>query len=138
MSKENRKAFFDRIAASLHLDPGDPNTWYSITRDQVLKAKVSLFIFFSFFLSLLCFLHFLYLKINYTQKGGRGAMWYYNYSYVKAVTSIYPNIGLEGSKFSTPPSMCSKVNQIHLVLSLLFHLHITRRLTYTYRREPLG
>lgn len=31
-------------------------------------------------------------------------MWYYNYSYVKAVTNVYPNIGLDSSRFSTPPS----------------------------------
>ena len=40
ISPENRKAFFDRIAASLKLDPSDPKTWYSITREQVLKVKV--------------------------------------------------------------------------------------------------
>jgi hypothetical protein len=89
---KNRKDFFDRLATSLNLDPGDPKTWYSITRDQVLRAKVSI-------KNISYWVH-----IDYFIKGGRGVLWYYNYSYVTAIASIYPNIGLDSAKFSTPPS----------------------------------
>eukprot|EP00026_Physarum_polycephalum_P000662 Phypoly_transcript_00663.p1 GENE.Phypoly_transcript_00663~~Phypoly_transcript_00663.p1 ORF type:complete len:1097 (+),score=133.55 Phypoly_transcript_00663:927-4217(+) len=71
----NRKSFFDSFARSRNFDPLIADNWHK-TKSKTISAV----------------------------KHARSVLAYYNGSYVTAVTSIYPDIGIDRNKFSTLPS----------------------------------
>eukprot|EP00026_Physarum_polycephalum_P003660 Phypoly_transcript_03673.p1 GENE.Phypoly_transcript_03673~~Phypoly_transcript_03673.p1 ORF type:complete len:675 (+),score=95.36 Phypoly_transcript_03673:213-2237(+) len=70
---QNRKRFFDDFARDHKFDPLSPENWYPITSDQI-KA---------------------------TRNAG-SVLRYYGGRHVKALQSLYPDIGLKSTKFALP------------------------------------
>eukprot|EP00026_Physarum_polycephalum_P006606 Phypoly_transcript_06655.p1 GENE.Phypoly_transcript_06655~~Phypoly_transcript_06655.p1 ORF type:complete len:580 (+),score=87.68 Phypoly_transcript_06655:116-1741(+) len=71
-SQENRRAFFDRFANSKYVDPLSPSSWYQITNHDICAFKY-----------------------------GREILLNYKMDRRTALQSIYPDIGLEISKFTS-------------------------------------
>eukprot|EP00026_Physarum_polycephalum_P001348 Phypoly_transcript_01349.p1 GENE.Phypoly_transcript_01349~~Phypoly_transcript_01349.p1 ORF type:complete len:1107 (+),score=164.22 Phypoly_transcript_01349:191-3322(+) len=70
----SRRKFFDGIAKHRGFDPLKPKNWYFITPSIILKYK-----------------------------GANGVLAHYKNNYVKALMSLYPNIGLDKMKFDQLP-----------------------------------
>eukprot|EP00026_Physarum_polycephalum_P001070 Phypoly_transcript_01071.p1 GENE.Phypoly_transcript_01071~~Phypoly_transcript_01071.p1 ORF type:complete len:1197 (-),score=193.28 Phypoly_transcript_01071:69-3659(-) len=71
----NRNFFFDYFAGLMGFDPHVKENWYSVTRDQLSKLK-----------------------------GLKAVLAYHKKSFIRALLSLYPNIGLDKTKFSILPA----------------------------------
>jgi hypothetical protein len=78
---EKQRSFFDNYAKSREFDPLIPANWYSITINDVIQA------------------------------GGRGLLDRYQGSYITALTTLYPNIGLQKGMFFGASKMYKSVKQ---------------------------
>jgi len=72
--ERNQKEFFDTYAKDNGFDPLVASNWYSVTRQNILKCK-----------------------------GSSTVLTYYQGSFVKALAFLYPDIGLDTTKFSILP-----------------------------------
>lgn len=78
-SNKNIREFFNDFAARNNLgDPLVPETWYSVSFNDIAQ-----------------------------EKGGKTALLHYNSSVIKALMDIYPDIGLDPYKFAVVYSMWS-------------------------------
>jgi len=66
---EQRRKFLDEFAKSKHFDPLDAEKWYSITKEDIIRA------------------------------GGRGILNYYNELHMEALAKLYPELGLKLENF---------------------------------------
>eukprot|EP00026_Physarum_polycephalum_P003078 Phypoly_transcript_03087.p1 GENE.Phypoly_transcript_03087~~Phypoly_transcript_03087.p1 ORF type:complete len:857 (-),score=123.40 Phypoly_transcript_03087:4-2394(-) len=76
---ENRRKFFENYAKTMGFDPLNPNNWYSQPLDNILATK-----------------------------GSRGVLLYHKFSVPRALIDLFPNIGLERSKFGVWRSFWDK------------------------------
>jgi len=65
-----RRNFFDQLARDLDFDPSDSESWYRITKEEVMKKQ-----------------------------GARGVLVYHNQSYASALINLYPELGLKSYLF---------------------------------------
>lgn len=87
---ENRRKFFVDYANKNNFDPLVPSNWYSIKVDDVSAEKV-----------LVPFISSINSFIKIELQGGSSALMYHNNSVVTALAQLFPNIGLDKSKFDT-------------------------------------
>lgn len=71
---DNRKRFFDSFATRKEFDPLIAFNWYSVSSTDVME-----------------------------EKGGNSIMAFYGKSLAQALTTVYPNIGLQQANFSHAP-----------------------------------
>lgn len=87
-SIEKRRAFFEKYALNNNFDPLLPKNWYTVTRASILNFRVT---FLEFFLP--------YWKLNINIQGARRVLSYHKDKLSRALLDLFPNIGLEKSKF---------------------------------------
>lgn len=88
---DKMKAFFKKFAQKMGFDPLIAENWYSVKQHVVKKFKVAFFIL-------------VVSKITYNIQGGGAVLSYFSGNIHKALTNIFPNIGLDVNKFSRRPS----------------------------------
>jgi hypothetical protein len=98
---DQRRMFLDHFAKFRNFDPLDAEKWYSITRNQLVKA-----VRFST-CPLICNLH---LMFCFDSQGGIGVLNYYGRSFVKALVALYPELKLRRESFfqSKGKVLCSE------------------------------
>eukprot|EP00026_Physarum_polycephalum_P001959 Phypoly_transcript_01963.p1 GENE.Phypoly_transcript_01963~~Phypoly_transcript_01963.p1 ORF type:complete len:985 (-),score=156.37 Phypoly_transcript_01963:23-2977(-) len=72
-NERNQKEFFKKVAAAHNFDPLVPSNWYSFTNADILKHR-----------------------------GANSLLVHFNGSFTQALLHIFPDIGLDPSKFNTP------------------------------------
>ncbi len=87
----NRREYFDKLAQENEFDPLIPENWYNIVKHKLILFKVS---------------HNTNNNKGFTFAAlqGIGILNYYNGNVAKALTHVYPNIGLEEYMFSADGS----------------------------------
>lgn len=88
MSRENRREFFEKLAAANNFDPLVPEDWYNLPANKFYVVKVYL-INSLWACSLL--------------QGAQTLASYYKTGFVGAVMDCFPDIGLEADKFPRAP-----------------------------------
>lgn len=76
--------FFVNFAKANAFDPLIAENWYTVQKDQVTQSKVQ-------YTKLRAFIYIL--------KGGSRVLYYSNNSVPKALVELFPNIGLDKTKF---------------------------------------
>ena len=90
----NRKAFFDNIAHTSKFDPLVAENWYSLSHDKMSDAEV--------FIAIM-----LFAQVNNLLQGYNVISRAYNDNLISALMHVYPDIGLDPSKFPfSPKSKC--------------------------------
>ena len=124
-SVENRRTFFEKYAETCGFDPQIPTNWYRESRKgRILAVKVTSIT--SPTLSLLSFTLFYYplalfgLLANCVNQGFRGVLFYHDGSFRKALLDLFPNIGLERSKFQKIRCMLPSLSLSLFPCSCLF------------------
>lgn len=86
-----RRKFFEKFAKEHQFDPLVASSWYSITEEQIMESEVCP--------SLSPFLETM---TNIQFKNAISVLSYYNKNFKKALTSLFPEIGLERRFYYIP------------------------------------
>lgn len=95
---KNMRDFFDSFAHTFGFDPLIPDNWYNVPQKDVLQHVCK------FDYAFLCNNNFIYKNGN-----GISVLYHYKNSVIKALLDVYPNIGLNISKFKIVNSMIIKL-----------------------------
>lgn len=85
----SRRNFFLEFASAKGFDPLNPSFWYSVTTDEILANKVRVPGYKEF--------------IDDIVQRGEAVLLPYQGSFGKALLHLFPEIGLDGSKFGKLP-----------------------------------
>lgn len=86
----NRRKFFENFAKLQNFDPKIPGNWYSQARHSILSSRVC-----NFILELVCSFY------SFGLQGGNTILNYHNGNIGKALDTIFPDIGIDPSVFSS-------------------------------------
>lgn len=90
---ENRRKFFEIYAQEHYFSPTDPENWYSLPKKQIIAVKVTT-------LTLACVLLY-----SIVIQGARSVLKHHLNSVSKALLDLFPDIGLDKTKFQSYKSM---------------------------------
>lgn len=97
---ENRRNFFIEYANTHGFDPLNPDHWYLQSREKLIAVKESFLLFFLCILVLIFpFPPFFNYFLLFHKKKARRILPYHSHSITTALLELFPNIGLDRSKF---------------------------------------